>query len=147
MGFVAEYRFNIQPCILCVYQRYIFSICLLWCVIGCIVGDVPKWLWVILSLSFVAGLIFSVYQVGVELHWWQGPESCSGINTMKNLENLNPEQALEQFRKNLLNNNIVRCDQVNWRILGISATIWTAIFYFFAIVLLWGQRWFKQKTI
>jgi disulfide bond formation protein DsbB len=32
---------------------------------------------------------------------------------------------------------LARCDQIGWRIMGISATIWNAVWYVF-FTLLWG---------
>jgi len=67
----------------------------------------------ILALFATAGV--GVYHAGVEQHWWQGPQACSGgaglTGTLPDLSNL----------------RVIRCDQAALRILGLSLAGWNAL--------------------
>jgi disulfide bond formation protein DsbB len=57
-----------------------------------------------------AGL--GAYHSGVEWGWWQGPTTCTGpLVNLPSAANL-----LEQLDKV----KVVRCDEVQWRFLGLS---------------------------
>jgi len=75
-----------------------------------------------LSYFINAGIAF--YHVGVESHWWKFGD-CSGNFDLSNFEN---------FKNSVMNAPNVRCDDVQFRFLGISMAGWN-IFYclFFAI--------------
>jgi disulfide bond formation protein DsbB len=146
IGAVAEYFFHIKPCILCIYQRYIFIGITILSVMLAAFSSFKKTLWIVLVLIIISGISLGTYQVGVEKHWWAGPEICSNSNPMQGLENLTNEEAIDRFTKNLDNNAIVvRCDQVNWHIFGVSATIWTTLFYVFLLILAVIERWIFKR--
>ena len=71
----------------------------------------------VLSLFATSGL--GVYHAGVELHWWQGPPSCTG----RVPAGLSPE-ALKDW---LMNARMVRCDEPAWKMWNISMAGWNAI--------------------
>ena len=64
-------------------------------------------------LAYLAGAGVSFYHMGVEYHWWEGPETCGGGNLVANsLAEL--QNALEGGAK------APRCDEAAWRLFGIS---------------------------
>ncbi|MDR0744679.1 MAG: disulfide bond formation protein B [Holosporales bacterium] len=106
----AEKFLNKQPCQLCLMTRVSYiTIALLSCILFIYNIAIIRWIlfYVILIL-----LIFSFYHLGVENHWWMGPESC-----VAKLPSLNDIPQTTQF-------DVVYCDQVNLRIFGVSSTVW-----------------------
>jgi disulfide bond formation protein DsbB len=69
---------------------------------------------------------FGVYHLGVESHWWAGPRGCVAklptIDTMA-----------DEF-EDQINDTKMYCDRVNWRIFGVSSTLWSCAI---AALLLW----------
>ena len=54
------------------------------------------------------------YHTGVERHWWPGPASCSTAATFRRASGT--EQLLDQLTAAPL----VRCDEIPWRMFGLS---------------------------
>lgn len=138
-AWIFQYGFGIQPCPLCLEQRiaYYFAIplaCLL--AAGGAFGASRK----VLVAGFVviaAGMLWNAglgaYHSGVEWGWWQGPQDCSGpINTLGGAGGL--LKKIETIR-------IVRCDEVQWRFLGLSLAGYNVLISLaLAAIALWGAR-------
>jgi disulfide bond formation protein DsbB len=135
---VAEHFWEVKPCVLCMYQRYIMLTIIGAAVIGSVTRKMFfRWIYLIIVL---VGFALAGYHVGVEQHWWKGPDSCSTTAPVVDA-NASKADQIKSFREKIKQqtNTIVRCDQVNWRIFGVSATVWTLAFYiallgFFALV-------------
>ncbi len=56
---------------------------------------------------------------GVEQHWWQGPQACSG--------RIPAGLSAEELKKLLLGARMVRCDEIPWKLFNISMAGWNAI--------------------
>ena len=82
----------------------------LWSVAGFALGAAT-------ALIVTAGI--GVFHVGVEYHWWTGPQACSG-NVPRGL-------SPEQLKKYLFGAKMVRCDETAWQMWGISMAGWNAI--------------------
>lgn len=89
------------------------------------------------------GLGISSYHLGVEQRWWKGPEQCT-IGSIPKLDGLSQTEKIAKLRAQLnKKKDFVPCDQVNWRIFGISAVVWSVLMYLFLCVLSWiiyGQK-------
>jgi disulfide bond formation protein DsbB len=68
---------------------------------------------------------FGVYHLGVESHWWAGPQSC--VAKLPTLDTMN--ELADQ-----ISDTKTYCDKVNWRIFGVSSTLWSCAI---AALLLW----------
>jgi len=109
---------GIQPCPLCLEQRYAyyFSTPLASLVVF---GASRRIHWSVLAVCLLAIMVASlgnaglgVYHAGVEWKLWQGPNDCSGpLLSIGSAENL--LASLEKAK-------VVRCDEVQWRFLGLS---------------------------
>lgn len=114
----AEYAFGINPCELCFYQRYLF-----WGILGVGLMTVyfDKKVFAYLQLFIISlAIALSIYHIGIENHWWAGPKSCSGALS-------GTPSTIEELKSQLMARPIARCDQVNWSIFGVSATVWTLL--------------------
>ena len=112
----AEYVGNLQPCVLCIYQRYAYVAALAAGIGGMAVGGNPvarRRAVTIAALAFLAGAGVAFFHVGVEHLWWRGTAECQGPG-------FDPNAAIADLRKQLLQTRPVACDQVQWSLFGIS---------------------------
>ena len=71
------------------------------------------------GLIFVAGAGLGVYHSGVEFGFWPGPADCTG--------DLAAANSTQDFLKQLQTIQVVRCDSVAVRPLGLSLAVWNAL--------------------
>ena len=71
----------------------------------------------ILALFATSGI--GVFHAGVEQHWWQGPQACSG--------RVPAGLSAEELKKFLMGARMVRCDEIPWQMWNISMAGWNAI--------------------
>jgi disulfide bond formation protein DsbB len=115
--------FGILPCELCLKQRipYYYGVPLA-ALVTYIAARGPRGLlatgFAALALVFAASAAFGVYHAGVEWGFWQGPTACTGSSLPVSGGNL-----MEQLKTV----QVVRCDEVAIRILGLSLAGWNAI--------------------
>jgi disulfide bond formation protein DsbB len=130
----AEYFLDIRPCSLCLYQRHVFGLLLGLGFIGLSVDF--KLLRTLFAVVILGGLSLSVYHMGVEEKWWKGPKSCTVATQQSVGGSMTLEERIKNFQEQTDKQSIVRCDEVNWRIFGISATVWMIPFYLILLSLI-----------
>lgn len=124
LGFVytAQYGFGCEPCILCRYQRGPYYALLIFGLLSAgFARSNPKAGFGFLLLcgaAVLTGIGISGYHVGVEQHWWMGPQACGGA--------LPTTGTIEELRQYLLNRPIVDCSVPMCKI-GLSMTGWNFI--------------------
>jgi len=131
-----QYAVGLAPCPLCLEQRvaYYFAIPLATMImLGVSYGASPKVLMLGL-LAIAAGMLWNaglgIYHSGIEWQWWPGPQECSGTPNFGNVDDI-----VERAKRG----TIVRCDQAQWRFLGLSLAGYNALISLgLAIVALWG---------
>lgn len=126
-AFVAQYGFDLQPCILCIWQRWphglvagmglIYLLVGGWQRHGCLTALVLGYM---IILHLIGGGI-AVYHVGVEQRWWVGTPSC-GVPAI----DPNDIEAIRQ----LINSKAVRCDEPQWYLFGITMAGYNALLSF-----------------
>jgi disulfide bond formation protein DsbB len=128
-AYVAEYGFNLRPCILCLYQRlpYALAIGVLAITLGFMRLDaVMRWhkilpfILYLLAAIFAVGAVLAAYHTGVEHGVWTGPSIC-----------VLPEPAsddLDALFAQIMQTPMVRCDVPAFVFLGLSMAGWN-IFY------------------
>jgi disulfide bond formation protein DsbB len=115
--------FGYAPCELCLTQRYAFyaaaPLALLTALLaGRSAHGLARVGFALLALLFVASAAFAAYHVGVENHWWAGPIACTGGPGSLDVNDL----------VNTLNSvKVVRCDEVQLRIAGLSLAGWNVL--------------------
>jgi len=115
VAFASQYWGGLQPCVLCIYQRYPYGVAAALGLLGILLAGRPGWLRSILLLAAAAFFVdagIAAYHVGVEQHWWQGTAECGST--------LDLGLSAEELRNQLLNQPVVRCDEVPWSLFGIS---------------------------
>jgi disulfide bond formation protein DsbB len=113
VAFASQYLGGLQPCELCIWQRWGYGAAIALAVLALILPRARRRagaLLTSLALLGVAGL--ALFHVGVEQHWWQGLASCSG--------NLNFNQSLADLEKQVMETPVIPCDRPAWTMFGIS---------------------------
>jgi len=128
---------DIRPCPLCLEQRYAYYLAVPLAVLvalGASAGASRRVLaagLVVLLLALLANAGLGAYHAGVEWGFWQGPTDCSGpIVDLGNTGNL-----LDGLNKV----KVIRCDEVQWRFLGLSLAGYNVLISFaMAALAAWG---------
>ena len=128
---------DIRPCPLCLEQRYAYYLAI---PVGALTAlaarsGAPRPLLLaglaILALATLANAGLGAYHSGVEWGFWKGPTDCSG--PVVNLGN-----AADLLSK-LDTVKVVRCDEVQWRFLGLSLAGYNVLIsLLMAAIAAWG---------
>lgn len=108
-AYISQYGFGLYPCEMCWWQRYphFAAIAL---ALAAFALPRARWLVVLAALAIgVSGLI-GLFHAGVEYHWWQGFTACTSTVSLAGAD---PLAAI-------LDAPMIRCDQAQWTLLGIS---------------------------
>jgi disulfide bond formation protein DsbB len=109
---------DIRPCPLCLEQRYAYYLAV---PLGALLAlaaarDAPRAVLIaglaVLALAGLANAWLGGYHAGVEWGFWPGPTECTGPV-------FDPGKAGSLF-DNLDKVKVIRCDEVQWRFLGVS---------------------------
>jgi disulfide bond formation protein DsbB len=116
-----QYVGGIQPCELCLYQRWPYYGVIAATLIAVIVGDrrVSLAILGLAALAFLADAALAFYHVGVEQHWFAGPSACSGAPITGG--------SVADMKAQLLARPPVRCDEVAWSLFGVSLAGWNLL--------------------
>ncbi len=115
-AFAFQYIGGLAPCVLCWWQRYAHFATIALAVLALLAARGSSragWALVVLAAAaLLIGAGIAAFHVGVEQHWWQGTAEC-GSSTAG-------ASSIDELRARLLNQPIVRCDEVAWSLFGIS---------------------------
>jgi len=128
---------DIRPCPLCLEQRYAYYLAV---PLGALVAwaaakRAPRSTLVaglvLLALAALANAGLGFYHAGVEWGFWQGPTECSGP-----MLDLGKAGSLLD---NLDKVKVIRCDEVQWRFLGLSLAGYNVLISLvMAVLAIWG---------
>ncbi len=114
-AFIAQYVFGLEPCVLCLYQRWPYGIAIALGLLGlglAASGRPVSWLMAVAGLVFLANAGIAGFHVGVEQQWWQGTSGCAAP--------ISQAKTLAEMRAQILAAPVIRCDEVAWSLFGIS---------------------------
>ena len=109
-----EFFLEVEPCKLCVYQRFPYFIVILLAISSLLIKDlrIKKITFIFYILIFSISLIMSIYHFGIEKNLWNTLIGCeTNIKSFSNSNNL---------KEYLLNKDYVSCSDVSFKFLGIS---------------------------
>jgi disulfide bond formation protein DsbB len=128
---------GIVPCPLCLEQRYAYYLAV---PLGLLVAllaakDAPRPLLLaglaVLLLAALANAWLGTYHAGVEWKFWQGPTDCTGP--------VGNFGAAGSLLDRLDSVKVVRCDEVQWRFLGLSLAGYNVLIsLLMAAIAAWG---------
>jgi disulfide bond formation protein DsbB len=113
-AFAFQYLGGLAPCILCWWQRYAHFAIIGFALLAVlpVAPAVRSLLLLGAAAAALTGTGIAVFHVGVEHHWWQGTAECGST--------LGAANSIDEMRKMLLAQPVVRCDEVAWSLFGIS---------------------------
>ncbi len=121
-AFGSQYLGGLAPCEMCIWQRWPHGAAVLFGLIGgwlvarrVLPAELARALAILAILGLVISGAIGVFHAGVEWKLWPGPSECTGIGYVPGRDDFKPLQ-------------IVRCDEAQWRLLGISLAGYNAVF-------------------
>jgi disulfide bond formation protein DsbB len=119
---LSQYVGGLQPCELCLYQRWPYYAVIGIAPLGLLLagkGRAAAWLLGLCALLFAADAGLAFYHVGVEQHWIAGPTACTAATGQAN--------SLEALRAQILAQQPVRCDEPQWALFGVTMAGWNGL--------------------
>jgi len=112
----SQYVGGLHPCEMCYWQRWPHAAAIILggaAFLSTATSARSRMFTALAALAIAVSGAIGVFHAGVELGWWQGLTRCTagGALTLDDLMNV----------------PLVRCDQVQWSLLGISMAGWNAI--------------------
>ena len=123
-AFYAQYVAGLEPCPLCLYQRYPYGATIVLGGLAVTTAGRGRWPALFLALAAVvlageAGL--AAYHVGVEQGWFEGLAACAGAAG-------ETPATLAELKAQLLVALPPRCDVVPWSLFGVSMAGYNVIY-------------------
>ena len=136
---------DIQPCPLCLEQRYAYYLAVPLGVVIAIAAakDAPRVVVIaglaILALAAFANAGLGAYHSGVEWGFWKGPTECTGpVVNLGSAGNL--LDRLDTVKA-------IRCDEVQWRFLGLSLAGYNVLIsLLMAAIAAWGVAGMSRRS-
>ena len=118
---LSQYWGGLAPCELCVLQRWPWAAAIVIALIAIMIGSrlALPWVALLLAAVFAIGSALAFYHVGVEQHWFAGPDACTGAATAAD--------TVEALKARILGQMPVRCDEPAWSLWGISLAGWNLL--------------------
>ena len=118
-AFAFQHLGGLDPCVLCVWQRWPHVALVLLCGGAAALSLGLRPALILGGVIAMVGAGLAGFHVGVEYGWWRGLEGCSAPDFLS----LDSAQAREM----MLNTDVIRCDEVAWSLLGLSMAGWNGL--------------------
>ena len=127
-AYFIEYVLGHKPCNLCLIERIPYGLSIILIITIFVIKKNEKFIVLLLILTSAFSLAISIYHYGIEQGFFQESAVC---NTKNFIENITKEDLLKQ-----LNERIVSCKDVTFRIFGYSLTSINVIISLLFIIIL-----------
>lgn len=117
--FASQYLGGLQPCELCLYQRWPWAVAIVLGVLAAVIRPARRLFLGLAGLVILLGGILAAYHAGVEYGWWPGFTACTSA--------LSTGGDVASLRDQLLAAPVVRCDVPGFVLFGISMAGYNAI--------------------
>lgn len=115
---IGQYGFNLHPCYLCILQRIPFGVIIALGLLGFAVKRIANWTVGLSAIAFFVNAGIATYHSGVERKWWAGLTGCSAPDLSGSIEDL---------MARIQSAAIVKCDEIQWELFGLSMANYNAI--------------------
>ena len=118
----SQYFGGLHPCEMCYWQRWPHGVAI---VLAALAFTAPalssraRTLTLLAAIAIAISGAIGVYHAGVEAKIFQGFTQCTATAT--------PGMSTADLLKQITHAPLIRCDQVQWRFLGVSMAGWNAI--------------------
>ncbi|MEE8188651.1 MAG: disulfide bond formation protein B [Kiloniellales bacterium] len=133
----SQYWGGLQPCVLCIYQRWAYVGAAAFGASGVLLGGMPggrRLMVALAGLAFLAGAGIAFFHVGVEQQWWRGTAECHAPA-------FDPNMSIADLRKQMLGTRFVSCDEIPWSLFGLSIAGYNVIASLgLAVAAFWAAR-------
>ncbi len=124
LGF--EYIGKYAPCPLCLQQRWAYYVAIPATFIGLVLlstgrPNIASALFALVALAFLANAGLGTYHAGVEWGFWPGPDTCAAQPYSI------PSRGGAGILAQLPQTGVVRCDEAQIRVAGLSFAGWNVI--------------------
>ena len=127
-AYFIQYVLGHLPCNLCLIERIPYALSVILLVMNLIFKKHEKFIILLLILIFIFSILISIYHFGIEQGFFEESAIC-GVKDTSNL--ISKENILNQ-----LQNKIVNCRDVTFKIFGFSLTTINIILSFVLIIML-----------
>ncbi len=113
---LSQYVGGLYPCEMCYWQRWPHAAAILLAVGAYLTRSNLKQSRMLVTLAALAVAVsgaIGVFHAGVEIGWWEGITQCTATGATS--------------LQDIMNVPLVRCDQVQWELFGVSMAGWNAI--------------------
>jgi disulfide bond formation protein DsbB len=124
VALAAQYWGGLEPCVLCIYQRYAHGAAAVAGLLALVLVSRPAARRVLTGLgglALLAGAAIAAFHVGVEQRWWRGTAGCHGPS-------FDADLTVDELREAMLNTRFVACDEIPWELFGISMAGYNFLF-------------------
>ena len=127
LALIAELIFNILPCKMCLNQRYAYYFIIFITLVFFLTNFFSYFLkLLIFEIAIFYGLFYSIWHVGIEQKILPGPENCES--------SLSKSDSISKLKNQIINQDIIFCDEISWVIFGFSAATINSLLLFFLII-------------
>lgn len=130
---------GLHPCHLCILQRWPYAAIAALALIPLVRYDLARFVLFGVAAAFMVNTGIAFYHIGVEFKWWISG-ACSGVDMTG---------TVEDILARIQNAPVTKCDEVQWRFLGLSMAFWNMLICAAgSVVSLNALRlsWFNRKT-
>jgi disulfide bond formation protein DsbB len=108
----SQYIGHLVPCEMCMWQRYPHYAAIVAAALAILLRrtSLSRPLTILAGLLILASGVIGGFHAGVEYKWWPGPQHCTGLVHATGAD----------FMKQLLATPLIRCDEPQWTLAGIS---------------------------
>lgn len=114
---------HLYPCEMCWWQRYPHIVAIPLALLAFVApgAGVKRGFVMLAALAVAVSGLIGFYHAGVEYHWWEGITACTSTVTEHG-------GSVDDMLARIMKAPIVRCDQAQWTLFGISLAGFNAIF-------------------
>ncbi len=138
-AFYLEHFHGALPCDLCITQRWFHGAIIAYSFIIILIINKTlisnKLLILVGAILWLSSSLAGLYHLGIEMNFWTGPDGCSS--------NIDFSKDTLTY---LLNKSPIKCDEVMFKLFGLSLAGWNALASF-SIFLLAGILLFNKRLI
>lgn len=115
----SQYIGGLVPCEMCQWQRWPHEVAIVLALFAFAFRNVAiqRWAVVLAALAILVSGAIGGFHAGVEYGWWEGLTSCSQP----------PGVGDGNFMDNIMKSPLVRCDEAQWTLFGVSLAGFNAL--------------------